>query len=397
MNELFEACRRIAGAEAQAEHAPARPGDARRSVLDVTRAEQELGWRPQTPLAEGLELDVGLGPAATLVAIRVAFWLGAAATLIWAPAPDRRLIGSAYGPSSDFLFRTFAQWDARWFLQIAEHGYEEVPQAAAFFPVYPAAAHALAWLTGSTLVAGVLISLAAGAAAAWALAEIAKPILGARGANDVVLYLALYPVGFVLTALYSDGLFLALAAGSFLAATRGKAVTAGVLGGLATGTRLLGLALLPALVVLLWRGRDLRSLARLAPLALLPAAVGLYALYLDSTLGDPWAFTSAQADWDRETSPLGPLGGLRDSLQAAGRGARDLLRHPCRGPGPRGARRALEPLPSRPARRCRMADLGRMAPARRRLRRVLRGHARDLPLGPGRGLPPRQPPALPPR
>ena len=130
---------------------------------------------------------MGLGPAATFVAIRLAFWLGAAATVIWAPAPDRRLIGSAYGPASDFFFRTFAQWDARWFLQIAEHGDEEVPQAAAFFPVYPAAAHALAWLTGSTLVAGVLISLAAGAAAAWALAEIARPILGARGANDVVL------------------------------------------------------------------------------------------------------------------------------------------------------------------------------------------------------------------
>jgi hypothetical protein len=268
---------------------------------------------------------VGLGPAATFVAIRVAFWLVAAATVIWAPAPDRRLIGSAYGPASDFLFRTFAQWDARWFLQIAEHGYEEVPQAAAFFPVYPAAAHALAWLTGSTLVAGVLISLAAGAVAAWALAEIARPVLGQHGANDVVLYLALYPVGFVLTALYSDGLFLALAAGSFLAATRGKAVTAGVLGGLATGTRLLGLALLPALIVLLWRGRDPRSLARLAPLALLPAAVGLYALYLDSKLGDAWAFTSAQADWDRGLSPLGPLAGLHDSVLAAGRGARDLL------------------------------------------------------------------------
>jgi hypothetical protein len=144
-----------------------------------------------------------LGPAATLVAIRIAFGLGASATLIWAPAPDRRLIGGAYGPASDFLFRTFAQWDARWFLQIAEHGYEEVPQAAAFFPVYPAAAHALAWVTGSTLVAGVLISLAAGAAAAWALAEIARPLLGARGAHDAVLYLALYPIGFVLTALYS--------------------------------------------------------------------------------------------------------------------------------------------------------------------------------------------------
>lgn len=274
-----------------------------------------------------------MAPAATLVAIRAAFWLLAAAALVWAPAPDRRLIGSAYGPASDVLFRTFSQWDARWFLQIAEHGYEEVPQAAAFFPLYPAAAHAIAWATGSTLVAGVLISLAAGAAAAWALAEIARTLLGKRGARDAVLYLALYPVGFVLTSLYSDGLFLALAAGSFLAAMRGRAVTAGVLGGLATGTRLMGLALLPALALLLWRGRDLRSLARLAPLALLPAAVGLYALYLRATLGDPWAFTSAQADWNRQASPLGPLTGLKDAVLAAGRGARDLLGLPSAGPG----------------------------------------------------------------
>jgi hypothetical protein len=267
------------------------------------------------------------------VAARVAFWLAAVAALVWAPAPERRLIGDAYGPASDLLFRTFAQWDARWFLQIADHGYDEVPQAAAFFPVYPAAAHALAWLTGSTLVAGVLISLGAGAVAAWALAEIARPLLGARGAHDAVLYLALYPIGFVLTALYSDGLFLALAAGSFLAALRGRSLAAGVLGGLATGTRLLGLALLPALAVMLWRGRDLRSLARLGPLLLLPTAVGLYALYLDRTLGDPWAFTSAQADWERDASALGPLAGLWDGVRAAGRGVRDLLDLPPGGPG----------------------------------------------------------------
>ena len=76
-----------------------------------------------------------------------------------------------------------------------------------------------------------------------------------------------------------------------------------------------------------------RSLVRLTPLLLLPAAVGLYALYLDSTLGDPWAFTSAQADWNREGSLLGPLDGLRDAVLSAGRGARHLLDMPATGPG----------------------------------------------------------------
>ena len=54
VNELFEACRRVAGVEAGATHAPARAGDVIRSVLDVSRAERELGWRPQTSLADGL-------------------------------------------------------------------------------------------------------------------------------------------------------------------------------------------------------------------------------------------------------------------------------------------------------------------------------------------------------
>jgi UDP-glucose 4-epimerase len=56
VHELFEACRRVAGVEARAEHAPARPGDVRRSVIDVSRTERELGWRPSTQLDDGLRL-----------------------------------------------------------------------------------------------------------------------------------------------------------------------------------------------------------------------------------------------------------------------------------------------------------------------------------------------------
>jgi UDP-glucose 4-epimerase len=59
VNALFEAVGRVSGVDAEAEYAEARPGDLRRSVLDVSRAERELGWRPRTPLEDGLRRTWG--------------------------------------------------------------------------------------------------------------------------------------------------------------------------------------------------------------------------------------------------------------------------------------------------------------------------------------------------
>ena len=52
--ELFETLRSVSGIDATAEHAPPRPGEARRSVVDPSRAERELGWRPAHTLEQGL-------------------------------------------------------------------------------------------------------------------------------------------------------------------------------------------------------------------------------------------------------------------------------------------------------------------------------------------------------
>jgi UDP-glucose 4-epimerase len=52
--ELHRLCAAAAGAEGEPELAPPRPGDLRDSVLDAGRAERELGWRAERPLAEGL-------------------------------------------------------------------------------------------------------------------------------------------------------------------------------------------------------------------------------------------------------------------------------------------------------------------------------------------------------
>ncbi len=54
--ELYELCRAVAGSSLEAVEAPARLGELQRSVLDVSLAERELGWRAEVPLEEGLRL-----------------------------------------------------------------------------------------------------------------------------------------------------------------------------------------------------------------------------------------------------------------------------------------------------------------------------------------------------
>jgi UDP-glucose 4-epimerase len=53
--ELYELCRRVAGKEdVEAVFAPPRPGELQRSVLDISHAVDELGWRPEHSLEDGL-------------------------------------------------------------------------------------------------------------------------------------------------------------------------------------------------------------------------------------------------------------------------------------------------------------------------------------------------------
>jgi len=261
--------------------------------------------------------------ASTLVLIRVAYFIGIAAAGLWAPVHHGIHRQGAYTPLGDLLFGTLNRWDAGWFIRIALHGYE-TQQTAAFFPVYPLLLRGVAFVVRSHLVAGVLISLAAAAVAAELLFRIARTRLGERASRDAVLLFALYPLSFVLMAVYSDALFLVFATASFYAAQRGRGLSAGVAGGLAVGTRLLGLALLPALVILLWR----RGVRGLAPLVLLPGALGVYALYLHQHLGDALAWQHAeQGFWQRHTSSLGPITGMWDVVRSAEQGAANILKH----------------------------------------------------------------------
>ena len=247
-------------------------------------------------------------PTLELIAIRLAYVVGAVVALLWSRG--------AAPPLGGLFFGVFAQWDAGWFVRIAQHGYD-TKQSAAFFPLYPLVVRALAFVLHSEVAAGFVISLASAAGAAAILYRLSR-------SRDAVLLLALYPVAYVFTSVYSDALFLLLVLASFDAALRGRSPAAGVFGGLAVATRLLGLALLPSLVLLLWRG----GVRKLAPLLLLPAALGAYMLYLQHRFGDAFAFAHAEgAFWLRRTPALGPLTGLWDAAHSAEQGLAQLVLH----------------------------------------------------------------------
>jgi UDP-glucose 4-epimerase len=54
VTELLAAIQKVTGTQAEPELADARPGELQRSVLDVRRAAEELGWRPDHDLGRGL-------------------------------------------------------------------------------------------------------------------------------------------------------------------------------------------------------------------------------------------------------------------------------------------------------------------------------------------------------
>jgi hypothetical protein len=281
---------------------------------------------------------VSAGPFGVVVAVRAACWAAVLVALLWAPLRAGFPEHKAYGARSDFIFGAFDQWDANWFLRIAQHGYD-TKQSASFFPLYPLLTRALGFVVRSNLVAGVLISLVAAGFAGIAIMRIARRYAGDRVAHDSVLFLALYPISFVFTAVYSDGLFLALAAWAFLLALEGRTMFAALLGALAVLTRPTGLALLPALVWLLWpRERDSRSLLRLSPLLLLPATLAGYCVYLRSHFGDAFAFVHSEGSfWLRDVPATGPIGGAWQALKSGEQGIAQLVLHlPARSGSPSG-------------------------------------------------------------
>ncbi|WP_338699872.1 hypothetical protein V2W30_24830 [Streptomyces sp. Q6] len=146
-----------------------------------------------------------------------------------------------------------ADWDSKWYLGIADHGYERTlgteydANNLAFFPLYPYLVKGFAVVTpGSRASVGLVLAVVCSFAAAWGVFAVGNRLHGRRVGILLTFLWACLPVGLVEWMGYTESLFTAFAAWSLYAVLTGRWVWAGTLAALSGLTRPTGIALAAA-------------------------------------------------------------------------------------------------------------------------------------------------------
>jgi len=138
-----------------------------------------------------------------------------------------------------------------------------ISRSYAFFPFYPfmirilSAPLSLLGLNtiATATLAGVIISMVGTLAAMLALYELARNELGDDGGLRAAFYLIIFPSGFFLAQVYTEGLFVGLAFSSLALLRRGHRGWAALFAVMATLTRAVGIALIiPMLISWIQKG-----------------------------------------------------------------------------------------------------------------------------------------------
>ena len=220
---------------------------------------------------------------------------------------------------ADPWLQVWNRWDAPHFFAIAAHWYlpPADPARIVLFPLYPMAI-ALGSVVLQPLVAGMLVSLVAGLAAAVGLHRLVRLDDSRPAARAAVVAMAIFPTAFAFIAPYSESLFVALSIWAFVRAREADWRSAGVLGALAAFTRLQGVFLLPALAIEFWLAR--RRLDRqVVWVASISVGLLAYLLVNYATFGDALYFVGVQRDVFRvvNIAPWDALGSLWQAVLTA--------------------------------------------------------------------------------
>jgi hypothetical protein len=199
--------------------------------------------------------------------------------------------------------------DAAWYATVAQHGYQaSSPGTFHFYPGYPAAIDAIAWIPGVGVArAGIAVTLISGLVAAAGLAQLSLRLTDDSRISVLVVALwAVAPGAMVLSMVYSEALLCALAVWALIAMVDRRWIRAGVLTMLA-GTvhssavalmAALGIAALAALVESARTGRlSAGSWVRpVAAVVICPLGLIGFSLFVSVGLRYPGGWFAAESD-----------------------------------------------------------------------------------------------------
>lgn len=134
---------------------------------------------------------------------------------------------------------------------------ESISLSYAFFPFYPFMIRFFSYplqlfglnTIATATLAGVIVSALGTLLGMLALYDITRDSLGEDGALRAVFYLIIFPTGFFLIQVYTEGLFVGLAFGCLAMLKRKNWLLAAILGACATMTRAVGVTLLIPMVI----------------------------------------------------------------------------------------------------------------------------------------------------
>jgi len=192
---------------------------------------------------------------------------------------------------------SWSNFDGEHYLSIAQKGYESLNYF--FFPFYPLLIRTLGNIS-STLsalnIGGQIISIASFLTALFGFWKLVRMDYKKSVANTAVFLLLIFPTSFYFAGVYTESLFLVLAIWSFIFARKKKFLLAGILGLFASSTRIVGLALFPAIVIEYFGITNIRKRPKIKwskdilYLLLTPLGTIAYMVFLSKTTGDPLKF-----------------------------------------------------------------------------------------------------------
>jgi hypothetical protein len=239
----------------------------------------------------------------TRILLAIASWF----TLRVIPRPDYvfEKLPDSFFPNNPGI-DGWVRWDSSHYIALARFGYggdnPSVGGGWGFFPLYSLLMRGLTEVlflpaTDRNLaIAGLIIANLCFFGLVVLVARWSAEQFGDDAARTTVVLLCLSPFAYFFNAAYTESLFMLLVVAALMLASKNRWIAAGLVAGLATATRLVGLALIPALLLLAYR-RKASLLDTVTSIGLSCYGVFAFGVYSAIKEGNPFEYFSAQSEW----------------------------------------------------------------------------------------------------